>query len=634
MSSALRYFVEIDEGGAQGRLHQGNPAYAHPLPHLQLHPQAEVQIKGKPYSLGVLMQALTGYHPEDLRVAYDERGQLELGQYLHQQVFGPLSSAERQRLQHGQVELQIVTRDEHVARLPWALLANDGVFLTTAGWSVTLAHRPEEPACELPPSPRMLVVAPQPVGEQETKASSHLEKLEELLSDADPRHTWGSNLRKAATWEEFTRIVQEFRPEVVYYYGHGVGDRHTSRLMFATDKEHRRVDIPIADVAACLRQAPGGPPQIAYLNCCQGDAGGFLGAGWQLGNAIPAVVTNRTVAAIDAAQAQGLSFWRKVLIDGLTPHRAVTEMTTAFVEHGLTLKDTRWMTPVLHRHYAAWRAHPPQPQNLLDRSPHWRLKLDRVNQFSLVVYPTSSMLRERRPRTLAYVWYGEEGQGIDLFHQRLTVELRELMPDVFLYEVQPAWPLEFSRPDRSFRDMLTEAFGVNALNDIPARIRAENRGAAGRQTLVHIRHLPMRSKLVTPDTFKTYLEWWDKNFAPLLQEQVFALLGVSFVVTKPKNFLEIFTNKGVASLPLKHTEFQLLQEMEKLAKTDLLRFLNTHNIPVPEQSINRVLDEILARTGGHYEMTLEALKDVADRAWAVEQDSAHAQPKSPEENDY
>lgn len=233
MPSPLRYFAEIDDGGAQGRLHQGNPVYAHSLPHLQLHPQAEVRIKSKLHTLGILVQALIGYQPDDLREAYDERGQLELGQYLYRQVFGPLPPAERQRLQHGQVELQIVTHDEHIARIPWALLANDGVFLATAGWSVTLAHRPEEPTCELPPSPRVLVVAPQPVGERETKADNHLEKLEELLSDADSRHTWGSNLRQAVTWEEFTHAVQEFRPEVVYYYGHGVGDHHTSHLVFS-----------------------------------------------------------------------------------------------------------------------------------------------------------------------------------------------------------------------------------------------------------------------------------------------------------------------------------------------------------------------------------------------------------------
>lgn len=182
--------------------------------------------------------------------------------------------------------------------------------------------------------------------------------------------------------------------------------------------------------------------------------------------------------------------------------------------------------------------------------------------------------------------------------------------------------------------MLTEAFGVNMLDDIPARIRAENRGASGRQTLVYVRHKPMESKLFTPATFRTYLQWWDANFAPLLREHVVALLGVSFVVTKPKNFLEIFTTTGAAALPLKHSGFQLLEEMEKIAKVDLLRFLNTHNIPLPEQSIDRVLDEILARTGGRYEATLEQLKKIAGSPWAVAQDSVNAQPKSPEENDY
>ncbi len=635
MTLSVRYFVELDLGGTHGRLHQGNPDHARILPDLQLGPTATVRIKGKDYQLGQLVQALIAYQQDDLREVYDERGQLELGQYLYAQLFGSLDTREMQRLHDAKVEVQIVTIDEHLARLPWVLLADRGVFLSTAGWAVTLTTTIESDDCELSPSPRILVVAPQPTGVATTQAEPHLEKLEELLSGADPRHSWGRNLRRVETWETFTQTVTEFQPQIVYYYGHGIGDVHSSKLVFATGKQHQRIDKPIADVAACLRQMPGGPPLLAYLNCCQGDAGGVLGAGLQLGNFIPAVVTNRTVAHIDAAQAQGLAFWRRVVLDGMAPHTAVAEMYTQVVNQDLSLSDARWMTPVLHRHYATWKANPPRSNNEL--SPHWQLRLDRVPQISQVTHLTRLMLREQRPRTLSYVWYGQEGQGVDLFHQRLPVEFREDLPGVSLYEVLPEWPVELVHPGRSFTDMLTAAFDVNHLGDIPARIRAQTRGASGRQTLVYVRHTPVRSAkaVINAKTFGTYLEWWDTHFAPLLDGQVFAVLGVSFVVKEPSKFDRVFTERErIHDLPLSRTVFKLLDVMKEVAKSDLRDFLRTHNIAIPLGRIDKLLDAILAKTGGHYEATLEELKDIAARAWAEEEQEARMQDPGAEDDEY
>jgi hypothetical protein len=81
------------------------------------------------------------------------------------------------------------------------------------------------------------------------------------------------------------------------------------------------------------------------------------------------------------------------------------------------------MTPVFHCHYDQWKANHPKPASRLERDPHWSLKLDRVRQFGQVFYQTSQMLQEHKPRSLAYIWYGQEGQGVDLFHKRLKFEL-------------------------------------------------------------------------------------------------------------------------------------------------------------------------------------------------------------------
>lgn len=633
-----RYVVEIDyqEGHYQARVHTGNASQARVLPDLQLGPQATVTIKGTAYPLGTLIQALISHRPEDIQQAYDERGQLEIGRYLYQQLFGTMARTERQQLRNTQVDVRLVTADEHIARLPWTLLADEGVFLGTTGWSVALARALQPTVCQLPRSPRLLIVAPQPVEMPETKAEAHIETLETLLTTVNPRHERGQDLRVVATWEDLRRELKTFQPHLVYYYGHGIGDAHTSRLVFASEAHNRRTDKPIVDLALCLRDLPEGLPLLAYINCCFGDTGGLLGVGQVLCDTTPAVLTNSTVAFIDAAHAQGLAFWRSVLIDGQPPHRAVADMRQQLVSLGLSLSDPRWMTPVLYAHYATWEANPPQPRSRLEHDPHWRLKLDRVPQFGQVFYETHQMLLEHRPRTLAYVWYGQPGQGVELFHQRLAVELQEKLPQLCLYEVNPRWPETLDAPDLAFEDMLTEAFDVHTLDAIPGRIRAYNRGVAGRQTLVYIRHLPVQSaKLITPAVVKTYLEWWDAYMTRLLDGQVFALLGVSFVVGKPEAFKRVVEERvHLSETPLTSTVLQLLEEMGRVTKEHLRHFLQTHHLTLPLTRRERLLDDILAHTQGDYDLTLEVLKDRVARAWAASEPEPTGQPDPSDAYDY
>lgn len=616
----MRCFVQIEKLGERyaGEVRLDDSSLAYPLTDLKLGDDARVKIKGKTYQLGELVDALLNYRSDELQSVYDDRGQLEIGQYLYQEIFGRIDAIKPERLPDTRVDVRIISADEEIIRLPWILLARHGIFLSTVGWSVAVASRAGGYDCELPPSPKMLLVAPQPAGVSQTAAESHITALEALLSGADSRHTRGRHLRVVFDWEGFKKAIAEFQPHILYYYGHGIGDRHSSSLVFATATGNRRVDIPLADVAACLRPSPDRqPPLLVYLNCCSGDAGGLLGAGRQLESFIPAVITNCTTALIDASQSFAMALWRSLLLEGTSPHTAIAEVRGKLSDLDLSLKDVRWITPVLHCHYASWKANPPRRLNHLERNPHWRLKLDRVRQFGQVAYRVTRMLRERKPRSMAYVWYGQEGQGVDLFHQRLKVELQEHLADTYLYECLPSWPVHFESPSRAFEEMLTEAFDVESLDQIPGRIRGETRGVSDRRTLVYVRHTPILP--LTPfhlKNLKAYLAWWDRIFVPLLEGQVFGLLAVSFIVGKPWKFRQaIIERENMLELELHNTMFQLLDEMERLARKDLADFLQDHNIPLPPGRKANILDQILKETGGDYEMTLEKLKDLAARPW-------------------
>jgi hypothetical protein len=607
-----RYFIEINE--AQAIIHQGDVEKASAPRPVCLSADDLLTIKEKEFRLGDLLDALIDYNEEWLQTFFDERGQYDTGIYLYRQLFGDTTS-DTLRKNCDAVELRIIAPDENISRLPWMLLAHQGVFLATAGWSISLAIDADSSSHELPPSPKILVVAPQPTEWQPTEAREHIPEFQELLATADVAYTNDTCFKIAGNWPEFRAHLKTFQPDILYYYGHGTGDRHTTRLVFA-DESNRAVEKPLPDVLAELRNTQT-PPLLAYINCCQGDAGGLLGVGKQLATLIPAVVTNRTTAFISAARAQGMAFWEAVLLRGEPPHKAVSVMRRRLGDLNLSTADTRWMTPVLHCGYGEWRANPPTPPSRLERDPHWQLKLDRVGQFSKVFFQTYQMFKERKPRALAYLWYGTQEQGMEIFHRRLSEELSENLPDIVPYEVRPVWPDDLHDPSRSFSDMLCQAFQVSGLDHLSGRIRTQGRQITGKRILVYIRHQPVDSPLkFDPKHINTYLEWWSRNFVPLLPETAHALLGISFEVTKPAKFFKMLTERdGLHELILPHSVFELLDELEKVTKKDLLAFIQTHNIELPEDIKEKILEEILRKTEGSYVKLLDRLRQLESRAW-------------------
>src|SRR5436305_14953752 len=147
------------------------------------------------------------------------------------------------------------TDDEHVARLPWVLLARDGYFLSAAGWSVSLG-RPgvAEEEAFLPTSPNLLIVAPEPADQPPTQAEQHIDELERRLSAADRYFKRGEHLRIVKTWEELLLILPEFKLDLLYFYGHGRGTFDSSRLLFP-DSDGRTREVPVADLAQAFRVA-------------------------------------------------------------------------------------------------------------------------------------------------------------------------------------------------------------------------------------------------------------------------------------------------------------------------------------------------------------------------------------------
>ena len=582
---------------------------------VKLGPNESVNIKGQALSLAVLLQKLADYKPEDLSFFFDDRGQLELGQFLFDELFRPLSESDQIKLVSESVELRIVTSDEHVARLAWCLLARKGIFLTTEKWSVGLSPKLEDCVdCLLHPSPRVLFVMPQPRGWGDTEAGDHLLELETMLSAANPLHVRTKNLRVVETWDDLTSTLVSWRPHIVYYYGHGTGDQNASRLVFATNDGPSETR-PIADFANLLRSQID-PPKIVYVNCCKGDVGGLLGVSFQLGNFIPAVITNCTTARVDAAREQARTVWKNVLVSGLAPHEAIVSMRRRVAEANFSFNDIRWMTPVLHYRYKKWEFKAPANELRLRLNPNWDNLLDRTKQTGEVLLRVGYLLQAHKRQCLAFLWHGHHGQGVEQFYQRLKLEIQDRFSDVALHQVMPAWPQELHNFHRSISDMLTQAFEVATVSEIPHAIRFEMLSRGAHRAIAYIRHpvLNAETELSHPVQLQNYLEWLDKNLVTQIDESTCLLVGFGlehnsyFPVGSGIPFKrEVF--EPLESFEFNLLTFYLLEELGRIEKRDLVVFMRVHNYQAPTNIRQSIIATILEKTGGEYERVIQELKD-------------------------
>ena len=103
-----------------------------------------------------------------------------------------------------------------------------------------------------------------------------------LVPLVDPRFRRALTAREAHSGMSSRRASRRGTTRSSITQGHGLGDAGATALLSASPaatSETTGARWPIWRTA-CARPASG-PPGLAYVNCCQGDAGGWLGAGRQ-----------------------------------------------------------------------------------------------------------------------------------------------------------------------------------------------------------------------------------------------------------------------------------------------------------------------------------------------------------------
>ncbi|MCK6619315.1 MAG: tetratricopeptide repeat protein [Calditrichaceae bacterium] len=169
-------------------------------------------------------------YPTQIKLETDRTFTKRLGNYFYQLITGkdaPLLKAlgTNGRLKQGfQLLLTLDPRADLLWQAPWEYLHDGEEFLALSGRAALARARKglgrlETP--EIPPPLRILVVVSNPAGEGEFDGERALSAIQEAL-DYGRRQGWVElDYLEDATFENFQRRLNSFRPHAVHYIGHG-----------------------------------------------------------------------------------------------------------------------------------------------------------------------------------------------------------------------------------------------------------------------------------------------------------------------------------------------------------------------------------------------------------------------------
>lgn len=603
-------------------------------------PEDKITLRGKETSLQTILSWLDDFDVDQLEAKMGEDGIYALGLYLYQQTLA--QHPKHQQFPNEALRLTIISDCPHIHRIPWTMLSRDGFLLQTV-WQIALSTSVPKQQVDWPTLPALLIMAPEPTLDSKgntlppTQAQHHIAQLQKSLSH------WAAyksedKFRVVTHWDEVQHALQNDRYDVIYYYGHGSGDgSHRSRLLFEMPQQRKAAEKTFQDLRTELQQAGHKAPHLCYINACFGSSGGLMGAGLQLGYVCDAVLSNRTAAVVDTARQQGEEFLKALILEDRPPDIALRD---ALNRCNSTSGDIRMMTPLLHRNYADWKPVKKKTTFVLERTdPHWEHTLDRLTQSGTLQKQIGQAVRNNHPETLLFVWYGCENVGIELFHKRVPLDIRELRLNVQIAKVRMDWPPKSHiHSARSFEPALlaglreaasTIAQPPSGLHSMPGFLH-QLAGQSGRKTLFHLQLQTVNEQLgVDPDDVASFINWWQSQVAPHLKDaRVQTVITLGFELTHPHIMEEAF-EECVEPLndEYRNLSAHLLPRLELLSERDIRDFLKRF---FPDWSRNRMRTEIaliMEEARGNYPATLNMLNNINNRP-ALPDETPAPQPKT------
>ena len=348
---------------------ESQPAFV--LSNVRLWPSDTILLgDGTSTNLGDITQRAANAHHENASWL-TEHGLLEIGRKLFDETVGRINGV----ADRDQLDLRLVSDDEHLMKLPWPLINRRGVFLIHESWTVSLSTQVTSlESVILPSHPRILAVIPDPDPAAPTDAAAHVNDLRSLLQGESYDLGTPEKFAEVRNWNDLEQVVSTQSFDIVYYFGQGDG----TRLSF--ENSTGGSDIRLASAFADLLRNMKPRPKLAYMNCIGADAGGLLGIGHQMAAIVPSVVSNRTVLRSMIARRQACSFFRMVLLDSIAPHDAASSIYREIPNDFAGDVLPEWLTQVHNANYSEWHHDSPRDSSRQRVDPRWRWNVDRINQ--------------------------------------------------------------------------------------------------------------------------------------------------------------------------------------------------------------------------------------------------------------
>ena len=598
-----------------------------------IEPDTVITYANKSFTLSELFENLVDYQNKTkwLSEYFDDSKQLHLGHFLYEQTLGQCEA----RLPDlgSKVELIVITTDPFIQQLPWTILSRDKrSFLIMDDWTINLATKRVNLPITFAEVPSLLVICPEPESRHfpSTQGRLHAEDLQRSLATYSRALDSPKYFSLAETWDECVQRLQSQHWDMVYFYGHSKGGEHGSQLVFA-NKDGQAELYSVMALAKLLKKSP---PDVLYINACQSGSLSAAGAANQLGECVPALVVNRTDALISDAKKQASVFFH-ALQQYYPPHEALAE---AYRTSSAKMTSTSWMTPLLFQHYVKWTFVDSNTQQLSEHDPNWRLRLDRFDQTAQLRARVSDMMKFKHPLAMFCFWFGGQGQGVELYHDRIPVEIED--GGISVVSRSFRWPECFDDFDCNFEQMILDGLSTDKIRrlDMIHKVLDQHQ-SSNKKVLLHCRFKTLRLPPhghVYLEHIEEFLFWWNDRMMPILREhKMSVILAVGYELDKEiptfaNDVQEEFEKRPMDDdfMPL------LLPELPAINDEHVIEFLKlkVKNLRFDDaKQRKRFVQDLLKKNKveGNYEKTLRILQTVVASAYRFKRSDKPEPPKTP-----
>ncbi len=507
------------------------------------------------------------------------------------------------------LRLRIWTEHPALLALPWRLTTWNRQWLLNSQWTfeLTSVEQPSETLALHTPC-RVLVVIPhyQPAvdGLSDLDGATHLDALKEQLNKIDPRRLEKDYFQVCNSIPTLADKLANFRPELIYYFGHGSTNADRPVLEFGKSGGGRLL-------VAQIKQMLGDPsPRILFLNGCYTGAGGQASAGMVLSPDILLVIGVRTQAFRQYAEDSALDWFGDVL-RGIDPVAALHRVNPTYSQ-----LDFQWCTHSIHAAYRDARL-VPGPPAVFD--PIVPLRLDRDGPRGRVLKHVGELIRHGDRKVEALVICAPPGP----FH--LAEFWRQAIDEIEHNKLAQVKRLRIKLPDpgdesaqQTYQDLLDKevchTLGVDPGETLIEGFRRYlGERQPGHKQLLWIDfgvcgHGPGATLPTIP------IHDWLSHCRDLLVPHAHELSLLAYLAVETED--EAALQEEIFAVPMSDDQFvcSLLEALRPIHKHELQIYLSrsAHCDPALVTDATAL---IFAQTKGSYEDTVALIKEGQQRGW-------------------